>query len=132
MISAYSLTKQKRFGHYAEEKAAYILDLLKALEIDRVDMIIAHSSSIYPSMMILESEIGSSIRALALLNPCGHRRIQAMKYPILDKSSAYFYQYKFFRFFIKHFGKPILIITSEFDFIALQTIIYLSLLSSLI
>lgn len=92
-----------------------MLDFLKALGIEKLSMIISHSSSIYPSMLIMDNPIGSSIRALVLLNPCGHRRIQAMKYPILDKTSAYFYQYKFFRFFIKHLGKPVLIITSKFD-----------------
>ena len=107
----YSLTKTKKFGHYAEEKAEYILDFLKALELTRVDMLIGHSSSIYPSVIILDSEYGSTLKSLVFLNPCGHRRIQAMKYPILDKTSAYFYQYKFFRFFIKHLGKPVLVIT---------------------
>uniref|UniRef100_T1KFT7 AB hydrolase-1 domain-containing protein n=2 Tax=Tetranychus urticae TaxID=32264 RepID=T1KFT7_TETUR len=110
----YSLTKAKKFGHYAEEKAEYILDFLKALQLTRVDMLISHSSSIYPSVIILESEYGSTLKSLVFLNPCGHRRIQAMKYPLLDKTSAYFYQYKFFRFFIKHFGKPVLIIASKF------------------
>uniref|UniRef100_T1KWT8 AB hydrolase-1 domain-containing protein n=1 Tax=Tetranychus urticae TaxID=32264 RepID=T1KWT8_TETUR len=103
----YSLTKAKKFGHYAEEKAEYILDFLKALQLTRIDMLISHSSSIYPSVIILESEYGSTLKSLVFLNPCGHRRIQAMKYPLLDKTSAYFYQYKFFRFFIKHFDHSI-------------------------
>ncbi|XP_053207122.1 uncharacterized protein LOC128391293 [Panonychus citri] len=106
----YSLTKKKRFGHSDEEKASYILDFLRALKLNRVDMLIGHSSSVYPSMIILDSEYRSTLKALVFLNPCGHRRIQAMKYPALSKTSAYFYQYKFFRFFIKIFGKPVLVV----------------------
>ena len=98
-----------------EEKTHYILDFLRAINVTKVDMIVGHSSAIYPSMSLLESEIGASLKSLVFLNPSGHRTFRAVKYRFIVHSSAFFYQYKFFRFFIKAFGKPILFVTGKCD-----------------
>lgn len=41
------------FRHSADEKAAYLRDFLKAIQVNRIDLLISHSSAIFPSLLIL-------------------------------------------------------------------------------
>jgi len=113
-VTAYELTEKKKFGHFVEEKTQYILDFLRAINVNKIDMIISHSSAIYVTMMLLNTEVAASLKSLVLLNPAGHKRYRAINNAAVVQATAFFCQYKFFRFFMKAFGKPVLLITGKF------------------
>uniref|UniRef100_A0A6G1SKN3 Uncharacterized protein n=1 Tax=Aceria tosichella TaxID=561515 RepID=A0A6G1SKN3_9ACAR len=41
------------FRHSADEKAAYLRDFLKAIEVKKIDLLVSHSSAIFPTLLIL-------------------------------------------------------------------------------
>lgn len=41
------------FRHSADEKAAYLRDFFKALNITKIDLLVSHSSAIFPTLLIL-------------------------------------------------------------------------------
>lgn len=41
------------FRHSADEKAAYLRDFLKAMDITKIDLLVSHSSAIFPTLLIL-------------------------------------------------------------------------------
>lgn len=43
------------FRHSADEKAAYLRDFLKAINITKIDLLVSHSSAIFPTLLILLS-----------------------------------------------------------------------------
>lgn len=46
--------KTKRvFRHSADEKAAYLRDFLKAIGVSKIDLLVSHSSAIFPTLLIL-------------------------------------------------------------------------------
>lgn len=41
------------FRHSADEKAAYLRDFLRAINVNKIDLLVSHSSAIFPSLIIL-------------------------------------------------------------------------------
>lgn len=41
------------FRHSADEKAAYLRDFLRAINVNRIDLLVSHSSAVFPSLLIL-------------------------------------------------------------------------------
>lgn len=41
------------FRHSADEKAAYLRDFLKAIHVSKIDLLISHSSAMFPTLLIL-------------------------------------------------------------------------------
>lgn len=41
------------FRHSGDEKAAYLRDFLQAIQVNRIDLLVSHSSAIYPSLLLL-------------------------------------------------------------------------------
>ncbi|RWS12211.1 DUF1057 domain containing protein-like protein, partial [Dinothrombium tinctorium] len=75
----YSLTEVTHFfRHTPEEKTEYLKDFLKAIDINEIDLVVSHSSSVYPALHLWDEGV-PKVKSLALINPAGHRRIKAMK-----------------------------------------------------
>lgn len=51
------------FRHSADEKAAYLRDFLKAINVNTIDLLISHSSAIFPSLLILLNANKTAISA---------------------------------------------------------------------
>lgn len=102
----FSLTiKTKVFRHSAEEKYHFIKDFLKAINVDRIDLLLAHSSSVYPAAMLLSESESLNIKSVAFFNPAGHRRIMAMRPAWFTEGSVKVYQNKLGRMVMQVFGK---------------------------
>ncbi|KAG9510577.1 hypothetical protein GZH46_00878, partial [Fragariocoptes setiger] len=84
------------FKHSADEKAAYLTDFLRAIQVDTIDLLISHSSAVFPSLLMI-NERQINIRSLALFNPPGHRLPRSMKPTWFKCGSVKFYQNKFGR-----------------------------------
>lgn len=41
------------FRHSADEKAAYLRDFLRAIHVNKIDLLVSHSSAIFPTLLIL-------------------------------------------------------------------------------
>lgn len=41
------------FRHSADEKAAYLRDFLQAIQVNKIDLLVSHSSAIFPTLLIL-------------------------------------------------------------------------------
>lgn len=73
------------FLHKVEEKAIYLNDFLKQIEVNNVDMLITHSSGVYSSLYLwnnlrdLPDNRLKNIKSFTLFSPPGHRRIKAMR-----------------------------------------------------
>ncbi|XP_054707890.1 uncharacterized protein LOC129217585 [Uloborus diversus] len=70
------------FRHSDEEKAEYISDFLKAIDIKQVNTLVCHSSAIYPGLLLCLKDRGINIKSLALLNPGSFspEKMRATKY----------------------------------------------------
>lgn len=70
--------------HKVEEKAIYLNDFLKKVDIENVDMLITHSSGVYPSLYLWNNlkEMNDNrlkeIKSFALFSPPGSRRIKGI------------------------------------------------------
>ncbi|CAG2113591.1 unnamed protein product [Medioppia subpectinata] len=108
----YSVTiKTDIFRHSAEEKTEFIKDFLRAIGINRIDVMIAHSSAIYPTTMLWCDQKGPRIESFVLLNPGGHRRIKAMRPVWYTEGGVKVYQNKWGRTLFQIFGTAFLNIT---------------------
>ncbi|RWS27069.1 DUF1057 domain containing protein-like protein [Leptotrombidium deliense] len=104
----YSLTEKTNFyRHTAEEKAEYLKDFLTAININEIDMLVSHSSAVYPGLNLWESE-SLKIKSIALINPSGHRRIKAMKPVWFIDNSVRAYLNPFGRWLYRKLGNKIL------------------------
>ncbi|XP_077517075.1 uncharacterized protein LOC144127936 isoform X2 [Amblyomma americanum] len=69
---AFSL-QNKFYWHTVEERTALLRDFFKQLGVRRIDTLIAHSASCYPSLRLLtEEETAPTINSLVLLAPNSH------------------------------------------------------------
>ncbi|KAG8190555.1 hypothetical protein JTE90_014035 [Oedothorax gibbosus] len=59
----------KVFRHTPEEKSQYIRDFLKALRVPRVDLLLCHSSALFPGLQLSLHNEGVAVNSLCLLNP---------------------------------------------------------------
>lgn len=50
------------FRHSADEKAAYLRDFLKAINVNKIDLLVSHSSAIFPTLLILLNANEQAIR----------------------------------------------------------------------
>lgn len=76
---AFSL-RNKFFWHTVEERTALLRDFFKKLGVNRIDALVAHSASVYPSLrLLLEGNGGPKIKSLVLLAPNSHITPQALK-----------------------------------------------------
>ncbi len=76
----FSLTEETNyFWHSAEEKAQYIRDILKELNVSEIDCLISHSAAIFPTsyLWLKDNELnkGLVIKSLCLLSPPGPKWI---------------------------------------------------------
>ncbi|RWS26338.1 DUF1057 domain containing protein-like protein [Leptotrombidium deliense] len=101
----------KVFRHSADEKAEYIKDFLDAIAVKKIDLLVTHSSAIYPSALLWESNTSPDITAIAMINPSGHRRIKAMRPKIVTSPVVRVYQNKYGRFLVRKFGSHVLSVT---------------------
>jgi len=105
--------KYPQYLHKVEEKAIYLNDFLKKVDIDKVDMLLTHSSGVYPSLFLWNNlrdmpdnrlkEIGS----FSFFSPPGFRRIKAMRPKWFTQSCGDFYCTKFGRSLLRMTGPKI-------------------------
>lgn len=50
------------FRHSADEKAAYLRDFLKAINVNKIDLLVSHSSAIFPTLLILLNANNEAIK----------------------------------------------------------------------
>lgn len=120
------------FRHSADEKAAYLRDFLQAIGVNKIDLLVSHSSAVFPSLIILmngskaainikqQQQAGKvapvivkfeqpiEIGSLALLNPAGHRLPMSMKPSWFKCGSVRFYQHKLGRSLFRKLGPSFL------------------------
>ncbi|GBM49236.1 hypothetical protein AVEN_59299-1 [Araneus ventricosus] len=60
-----------KFRHTPEEKAEFVRDFLRALRVPSVDLILCHSSALFPGLYLSLENKGISVNSLALVNPTG-------------------------------------------------------------
>ncbi|CAL1277894.1 unnamed protein product [Larinioides sclopetarius] len=60
-----------KFRHTPEEKAEFVRDFLRALRVPSVDLILCHSSALFPGLYLSLENKGISVNSLALINPTG-------------------------------------------------------------
>ncbi|RWS00009.1 DUF1057 domain containing protein-like protein [Dinothrombium tinctorium] len=76
----YSLTEKFNFfRHTSDEKTEFLKDFLKAIDVNEIDLVVSHSSGVYPAVRLWHDQTTIKVKALALLNPAGHRRIRGMR-----------------------------------------------------
>ncbi|KAI1282118.1 hypothetical protein HDE_13143 [Halotydeus destructor] len=108
----YKLTETtKLFRHSAQEKKEYVKDFLKAIGVSEIECLVSHSSAIYPTCLLWREDNGITIKAIAFINPSGHRRIKAMKPKFLTSVSVRVYQVKLGRALMRMCGTTVLSIT---------------------
>lgn len=73
--------QNKYFWHSIEERTALLKDFLRQLDITRIDVLVAHSAAIFPSLRILleEQEAVPVVKSLALLAPNSHVTPKVLK-----------------------------------------------------
>ncbi|RWS04959.1 DUF1057 domain containing protein-like protein [Dinothrombium tinctorium] len=103
--------KTKVFRHSAEEKAEYIKDFLKHINVSRIDLLVSHSSAIYPSTLLWQTASAPEIKSIALINPAGHRRLKFLKPKIFFDNAVRIYRNKYGRVLYRTFGPTVLSIT---------------------
>ncbi|KAF7493312.1 hypothetical protein SSS_07981 [Sarcoptes scabiei] len=109
----FKLTIQtKVFRHSSEEKFQFVKDFLLAINVKRIDLLLSHSSSVYPTTLMLFDQNQISIKAVGLFNPAGHRRIMAMRPAWFTEGSVKVYQNKLGRFIYKVFGRSFIKVTN--------------------
>ena len=83
--------------HKVEEKAIYLNDFLKKIDIRNVDMLVTHSSGVYPSLYLwnnlrdMPDNRLKEIRSFAFFSPPGSRRIKAMRPKWFTEAVGRFY-----------------------------------------
>lgn len=110
----FNLTIQSKvFRHSAEEKFEFIKDFFKALNVKRIDLLLSHSSSVYPTALLLCDETSAKlqIKSVALFSPAGHRMIKGMRPAWFTEGSVKVYQNKFGRLIYRIFGKGFIKVT---------------------
>ena len=73
-----AIDRTKYFRHSSHEKREYLKDFLKAIDIDRLDMLVTHSSAVFPALDMCINE-RFPVNSYTLINPAGHRKIIGMK-----------------------------------------------------
>ncbi|GIX94613.1 hypothetical protein CDAR_299251 [Caerostris darwini] len=66
-----NVVQPTKFRHTPEEKAQLIRDFLQALRVSRVDLILCHSSALFPGLHLSLDNKEVAVNSLALVNPTG-------------------------------------------------------------
>ncbi|XP_054712863.1 uncharacterized protein LOC129222385 [Uloborus diversus] len=69
----------KVFRHTPEEKSEYVKDFLSALNIPKIDLLICHSSAVFPGQLLCLENNQITTNALCLLNPTSFENPRMMK-----------------------------------------------------
>ena len=77
----------------------------------RIDVMLAHSSAIYPTTLLWCDPNGPLMKSFVFLNPGGHRRIKAMRPTWYTEGSVKVYQNKLGRTLFQTFGTAFLNLT---------------------
>ena len=77
----------------------------------RIDLLVSHSSAIYPTALLWNDEEAPTINAIAFINPSGHRRIKAMRPKMLTSVFVRVYQKQLGRAIMRLLGTTVLTIT---------------------
>ncbi|XP_037506428.1 uncharacterized protein LOC119382690 [Rhipicephalus sanguineus] len=119
------------FWHSAEEKTQLLTDFLKAINISKVDMLVAHSSAIYPTLNVMTRPGMPQVKAVALLAPAGHQLVRAIRPLPLMRAFAVHYTNPRYQGFMRHLGIAIMKYTRnpikpniEDAIMSLQTMIF--------
>lgn len=61
------------FWHSAEERAQFVRDLLKILGLKKIDLLLCHSSALYPASFLWSEDVNENkdfkVKSVAMLNP---------------------------------------------------------------
>ncbi|KFM65897.1 hypothetical protein X975_20164, partial [Stegodyphus mimosarum] len=68
-----------RFRHTPEEKSEYVKGFLKALRVPSVDLLMCHSSGLFPGLLLCAEDKEISANSLCLLNPTTFEEPRVMK-----------------------------------------------------
>lgn len=119
------------FWHSAEEKTHLLTDFLKAINVSKVDMLVAHSSAIYPTLNVMTRPGMPQVNAVALLAPAGHQLVRAIRPLPLMRAFAVHYTNPRYQGFMRHLGIAIMKYTRnpikpniEDAIMSLQTMIF--------
>ncbi|KAL1427512.1 hypothetical protein MTO96_017221 [Rhipicephalus appendiculatus] len=119
------------FWHSAEEKTQLLTDFLRAINISKVDMLVAHSSAIYPTLNVMTRPGMPQVKAVALLAPAGHQLVRAIRPLPLMRAFAVHYTNPRYQGFMRHLGIAIMKYTRnpikpniEDAIMSLQTMIF--------
>lgn len=77
----------------------------------RIDLLVSHSSAVYPTVLLWKDEDAPEIKSIAFLNPSGHRRIKAMRPKIVTSVAVRVYRNRLGRGIVRTFGTTVLSIT---------------------
>lgn len=81
------------------------------LVLNRIDLLVSHSSAVYPTVLLWKDQEVAEIKSIAFLNPSGHRRIKAMRPKIVTSVFVRVYQNRLGRGLCRTFGTTVLSIT---------------------
>lgn len=119
------------FWHSAEEKTQLLIDFLKAIRISKVDMLVAHSSAIYPTLNVMTRPGMPQVNAVALLAPAGHQLVRAIRPLPVMRAFAVHYTNPRYQSFMRRLGIAIMKYTRnpikpniEDAIMSLQTMIF--------
>lgn len=119
------------FWHSAEEKTHLLKDFLRAINVNKADLVIAHSSAIYPTLNLFTRENMPKAKSLALLAPAGHQAVRAIKPLSIMRAFAVHYTNPRYQNFMRHLGVAIMKCTRspikpnmEDAIMSLQTMIF--------
>lgn len=119
------------FWHSAEEKTHLLADFLRAINISKIDLVVAHSSAIYPSLNMMTRPGMPAVGGLALLAPAGHQLVRAIRPLPLMRAFAVHYTNPRYQGFMRRLGIAIMKCTRnpikpnmEDAIMSLQTMIF--------
>lgn len=69
--------------HSCDEKTRLAVDFLKELKIDKIDMLVSHSTGSTPAVQIVAEEPSIDVKSLALLMPIATRNFRGSQNPLL-------------------------------------------------
>lgn len=67
------------YKHSPQDRADFVQSFLNELNVSKIDMLVSHSSGIYPSLILATSNETPEVNSLALLNPATHTISKSVK-----------------------------------------------------
>lgn len=69
--------------HSCDEKTRLVVDFLKKLKINKIDMLVSHSTGSTPAVQLVAEEPSIDVKSLALLMPIASRHFRGSQSPLL-------------------------------------------------